>query len=205
MSGPKPGGEEIYVSTDIESDGPVPGAYSMRSIGSAAFTADGTLLATFTATLEALPGASTSAATMAWWAQQPEAWAAVQADPEPPEVVMRRYRSWLDGLPGQPVFAGYPAGYDFMFVYWYLIRYTGGSPFGLMALDVRTYAMAVLGKPYRECGRVDMAARFLPDRIHTHVALEDAIEQGEILCALFKEQSPAGRLPTDRSPQGGEG
>jgi hypothetical protein len=29
--------EEIYVSTDIETDGPIPGEYSMLSFGSAAF------------------------------------------------------------------------------------------------------------------------------------------------------------------------
>jgi hypothetical protein len=29
---------------------------------------------------------------------------------------------WLKGLPGRPVFAAYPVAFDFMFVYWYLIR-----------------------------------------------------------------------------------
>lgn len=32
---------EIYVSTDIETDGPIPGPNSMLSFGSAAFTAEG--------------------------------------------------------------------------------------------------------------------------------------------------------------------
>ncbi len=49
---------EIYVSTDIETDGPIPGPNSMLSFGSAAFTAEGRLLSTFEANLEALPGAS---------------------------------------------------------------------------------------------------------------------------------------------------
>ncbi len=31
---------EIYVSTDVETDGPVAGKHSILSIGSAAFTAD---------------------------------------------------------------------------------------------------------------------------------------------------------------------
>jgi len=37
--------------------------------------------------------------------------------------------------PGKPVFVGYPAGFDFLFVYWYLIRFTGESPFSFSALD----------------------------------------------------------------------
>ena len=35
---------EIYVSTDVESDGPIPGPNSMLSFASAAFTADKQLL-----------------------------------------------------------------------------------------------------------------------------------------------------------------
>jgi hypothetical protein len=57
---------------------------------------------------------------------------------------MRRYVLWLKALPGKPVFVGYPAGFDFLFVYWYLIRFAGESPFSFSALDIKTYAMAVL-------------------------------------------------------------
>jgi hypothetical protein len=30
---------------------------------------------------------------------------------------MRRYVLWLKAHPGKPVFVGYPAGFDFLFVY----------------------------------------------------------------------------------------
>jgi len=46
---------EIYVSTDVEADGPIPGPYSMLSFGSAAYRPDKHLLGTFTANLEQLP------------------------------------------------------------------------------------------------------------------------------------------------------
>jgi len=36
---------------------------------------------------------------------------------------------------------GYPAAFDFLFVYWYLIRFTGESPFSHSALDLKTYAV----------------------------------------------------------------
>lgn len=49
---------EIYSSTDIESDGPIPGPNSMLSFASAAFTADKKLVSTFSANLETLPGAT---------------------------------------------------------------------------------------------------------------------------------------------------
>jgi len=57
---------------------------------------------------------------------------------------MREYLVWLKALPGKPVFVAYPAAFDFLFVYWYLIRFTGESPFSHSALDIKTYAMALL-------------------------------------------------------------
>jgi hypothetical protein len=48
--------EEIYASTDVETDGPIPGPYSMLSLGSAAYRADKTLLSTISPNLETLPG-----------------------------------------------------------------------------------------------------------------------------------------------------
>lgn len=65
---------EIYVSTDIEADGPIPGPHSMLSIGAAAYTADKALVSTFSSNLETLPGAQPHPKTAAWWATQPEAW-----------------------------------------------------------------------------------------------------------------------------------
>ena len=49
---------EIYVSTDIETDGPTPGKHSMLSFGSAAFSHEGQLVSTFTANLKLLPEAT---------------------------------------------------------------------------------------------------------------------------------------------------
>src|SRR3954466_9647032 len=100
---------EIYVSTDVETDGPIPGPHSMLSFASAAYRADKTLLGTFTANLHLLPGAGGHPATMAWWAQQPAPWAATRTDLEDSEAAMRRYVAWVRQLPGKPVFVAYPA------------------------------------------------------------------------------------------------
>ena len=40
---------EVYVSTDVETDGPIPGPHSLLSFASAAYLPDKTLLGTFTA------------------------------------------------------------------------------------------------------------------------------------------------------------
>ena len=44
--------DQIFVSTDIESDGPIPGPHSMLSFGSAAYTADKELISTFSANFD---------------------------------------------------------------------------------------------------------------------------------------------------------
>jgi hypothetical protein len=56
---------EIYISTDVETDGPIPGPHSMLSLGAAAYTADKTLVSTFSANLETLSGAQAHPKTAA--------------------------------------------------------------------------------------------------------------------------------------------
>ena len=179
--------QEIYVSTDIEADGPIPGPYSMLSFASAAYMADKKLVSTFAANLETLPEAQAHPHTKAWWNRNPEAWAICRQNCRPPAIAMKHYVAWLKQLPGKPVFVGYPAAYDFMFVYWYMIKFVGESPFSHSALDIKTYAMAVLKKAYRESTKRNMPKHWFDNLPHTHVALDDAIEQGALFCNILSE------------------
>lgn len=183
---------EIYVSTDVETDGPIPGPHSMLSLGSAAYSADKRLLATFSVNLETLPDAAPDPRTARWWADQPEAWAACRSDPQPPQRAMARYAAWVESLGGRPVFVAYPAGFDFLFVYWYLIRFVGASPFGHSALDIKSFAMALLKTDYRDCAKQNMPARWFDRLPHSHIALDDAIEQGALFCAMLDESRTGG-------------
>jgi hypothetical protein len=180
--------KEIYVSTDVETDGPIPGPHSMLSIGSAAYDEEGRLVSTFTANLESLPGASPNPDTAKWWATQPEAWAAVMKDRQDPAEAMQAYVDWVKTLPGIPVFVGYPSGFDFTFVYWYCVRFTGGSPFSFSAIDIKTMAMTMLKTRFRETTKRVMPKRWFSSTVkHTHVALDDAMEQGATFCIMLRE------------------
>ena len=178
---------EIYVSTDVEVDGPIPGPHSMLSFGSAAFMADKTLVATFSANLHPLPGAAGHPDTMQWWARHPEAWEACRRSPRAPAEAMSDYVGWLDALPARPVFVGYPAAFDFMFIYWYLMRFAGRSPFSFSALDIKTMAMVMLGTEYQGSTKRAMPKRWFDPTPHSHVALDDAIEQGRLFCNMLAE------------------
>ena len=91
---------EIYVSTDVETDGPIPGPHSMLSFGSAAYRADKTLLGTFAANLETLPGAGGHPDTMAWWRRSPRPGTPAAQDLRDPAAAMAAYVAWLEALPG---------------------------------------------------------------------------------------------------------
>jgi hypothetical protein len=89
-------------------------------------------------------------------------------------------------LQGTPVFVAYPVAFDFAFVYWYLMRFAGENPFGYRAVDVRSYAMAVLKADYSRSAKRNMPKEWFDSLPHTHVALDDAIEQGALFCNMLE-------------------
>ena len=181
---------EIYFSTDIETDGPIPGPHSMLSFGSAAFTPGGYMMGSFSANLKTLPGAKPDPKTAEWWKSQPQAWAACREDVQDPADAMVAYVDWVKTLSGtgKPVFVAFPAGFDFTFMYWYLIKFAGESPFSFSALDGKTYAMALLKKGYRQSTKRNYPKAWFPSKSnHTHIALDDAIEQGRIFCNMLRD------------------
>jgi hypothetical protein len=196
MSGP-----EIYFSCDVESDGPIPGPNSMLSFGVAAFVCDPNQapetnekpIATFEANLALLPSAVADPKTMEWWnkPEQKAAWESCRRDPKSPQFAMRQFVAWVDKIVrprgATPVLVAYPSGYDFTFLYWYMVRFAERSPFSFSALDIKTFAMATLGTPYRDSTKKSFPARWIPEAKHTHVALEDAIEQGIMFLRMLAE------------------
>jgi len=180
--------DEIYVSVDIESDGPIPGDNSMLSIGSAAYAESGLLISTFSANIMPLQAAVQNPVTMDFWSKQPKAWEELQKERLAPGIVMHQYLAWLQKLSTDPdttlVFVAYPAVFDFAYVHWYLIHFVGIDPFGFSALDLKTYAMATLNLKFSQTYKSNMPKEWLNRNHPPHVALADAIEQGEMFFAI---------------------
>jgi len=182
--------KDIYVSIDIETTGPVPGIYSMISLGAAAFTRDGDELGTCSANLAELPDAVRHPDTMKWWQGQPEAWALATKDPAPPENVMASFVTWIVRLGGKPIAAAWPAAFDFGFVNWYCHRFVGHNPLGFACLDIRSLAQGLTySRGYYDLRENQIKA--MRDEVNTdglaeHVAVDDAVEQGRLLVALLK-------------------
>ncbi|WP_089295619.1 hypothetical protein [Actinoplanes regularis] len=187
--------EWVYVVTDIETDGPWPGANSMRSFASVAVTAEGEEVGVFEAVLEPLAGAAPNPATYAWFQTQPEAWAAATADPRPVPQVMADFTAWVRSLPGPRMFAASPLAFDGGWIDFYLRRFTRyGLVQGPYETDVlfdgpglclRSYAAAVTGRPVAEVSPETLPAGWLGDVPHTHRAIDDARGYAHLLGVLF--------------------
>ena len=176
--------KEIYVSIDVESDGPIPIQNSMLALGAVAFTDDGRILGEYNVNLKPIPGAVQDPGTMEWWATQEAAWKFVTSRTVTPEVGMRTFRQWCAGLltlgHGDrlvPVCA--PVGYDFTFLYVYLMKFGGESPFRFSALDVRSFLAGFRGvRWFRTSKRHWKKEWFKGTPNHTHKPLDDAKGQG---------------------------
>ncbi len=189
----------IFIVTDIESDGPTPLHNSMLSFASVAITADGTPHGEFEAQLLARPDRTTNEQTMAWWATQPEAWAAATTDAEEPAVVMPRFADWVDSLPGPKVFVAAPMIFDGLWMDHYLDEFAGtrvlSGPFKSRQIfrggGVCLYTMAgtLRGAPYLDWGMSKLPAEFYGHIAHTHKAIDDARGFANVLVELFKISS----------------
>lgn len=174
---------ELYVSVDVEADGPIPGPFSMLSMG---MSVVGHPEWTWYAELRPISDQF-----------DPQALEVCGLDRErlkreglPPEQALRNAAAWLKtvegsfatktGHPHRCVFLAAPAVWDGMFVHWYFIRFLGHNPFGVTGsgIDLRSYWMGVENSTWYTSSKRHIAKRVGMDRIpHTHRADDDAKEQ----------------------------
>ncbi|UGS36773.1 3'-5' exonuclease family protein [Capillimicrobium parvum] len=183
---------DLYISADVETDGPVPGVYSLLSFGMYVVgTFDGERLrrphAPLTLYRELRPISETF---------QPEALEVnglnrdrLVAEGADPVTAMEDAAAWVADVANghRPVLVAYPVAFDWSFMYWYFERFCPtGSPFGHSScLDIRTLYQAQAGTVFDLSSKRHMPAELLPEAPHTHNALDDAIEQGELFANLF--------------------
>ena len=126
---------------------------------------------------------------MKWWSENQEAYNETRKNVIHPSEGMDKFREWLK-LYQRPVFIGAPAGFDFTFVYWYLMNYGNMSPFSFSAFDMKTAVAMKLDIPYRKAGKRAFPKKWFKDAgAHTHVAVEDAVEQGKIFINMMNDSS----------------
>ena len=133
---------EIFVAVDVEADGPIPGPYSMLSLGMAVA---GHPDLTFYTELKPISEDFVPEALAISGLDRDR----LRREAPTAEEAMAAAKAWVDGLRphGRPVFLAAPAVWDGMYVHWYFTRFTGGNPFGRTGagVDLRSYWMGRTG------------------------------------------------------------
>jgi hypothetical protein len=125
---------------------------------------------------------------------------ALLRDGADPREAMAELVAWVERLgrrhEARPVFAAYPASFDWMFVYHYLIAYYGSSPFGFSGvLDMKSFYAARAGAVIGAATKRSIPPELLSSRPHTHHALDDAREQADLLANLLAYRPELPPLP----------
>lgn len=172
--------EEVYISVDVETSGPIPGEHSMLSLGacvvkdtsrkyyvvfkptSKQFVPEALAVSGFS--LDELEEVGTA-----------------------PKTAMSAFDSWISEVAAgkRPVFVAFNATFDWQFVNYYFHKFLGKNPFGISGLDIKAYYAGKFGKTWGDTSKKKFDRRFLSDKKHTHNALDDAIEQAEIFEKLL--------------------
>lgn len=181
-----------YIVVDIETDGPVHGLNSMRNLSAVATDAEGHEAAAFSINLAPLPGASPEPGTLAWWTgSQPQAWARINEDPQPPALAMGRFAAFVRTFPGRRIFVGHPLAFDGLWMshYLQLFLHQGlvpfpGTPDPLFfgaGLDLPSFVAGTLGIDLGACRHGHYPAEVATDLPHTHHGLDDARGHADVL------------------------
>jgi hypothetical protein len=184
---------EIYISADVEADGPIPGPFSMLSFGltvaghrdsAGSFHADDPTKQSFYRELRPIAETFLPDALDVSGLDRDE----LVSRGAPPEDAMSEAHDWITIIStgATPVVVGFPLLFDWMFLYWYFERFCeAGAPFEFSAgLDMKTMFQVKANIPLSEASLSKLPASLRSSRHHTHNALDDAIEQAEIFANL---------------------
>lgn len=191
-----PASSECWIAVDVETAGPNPGGYSLLAIGACRYDEPDQGFYLELAPVDDRAEASALAISGLRMDELARTGAA-------PADAMRAFADWLAEVvpPGsQPVFVGFNAGFDWMFVCDYFHRYLGRNPFGHAAIDIKSVALGALGISWPETSLRVLSRRLLDGRSLSHDALQDARDQAALLRAIVLRHNEAACTIQQTSP-----
>lgn len=160
-----------YVMVDIESDGPIPGDYSMVCFG--AVIVEPGLKRTFYGKLKPISEKFIPEALAVSGFSREDVLAFADAKSE-----MERFQAWLNAeCKGRMMFVSDNNGFDWQFINWYFYHFLGSNPFG--------HSSTNLGSLYKGLVK-DTFVNFkhLRETTHTHNPVDDAIGNAEAMLKM---------------------
>jgi len=148
---------------DIESDGPIPGDYSMVSFG--AVLVEDNLSRTFYGKLKPISDISREECLSF----------------NDPKSEMERFAKWItETNHGKPLFFSDNNGFDWQFINWYFHHFTGENPFGHSSTNIGSLYKGMVGDMFKNF-------KHLRETKHTHNPVDDAMGNAEALLHMKKE------------------
>jgi hypothetical protein len=189
---------DVYFSADVETDGPIPGPYSMLSFAIVvAGTYDGDTFVRpsdyeqyFYSELRPISDRFEAEALRVNGLDRDR----LVAQGADPAATMTAAAQWVVArcATGRAVLVAYPLSFDWTWLYWYFVQYSSiGSPFAHSScFDLKTAYSIKSGVPISRAGRSRIPHDLQSHRRHTHHALDDAIEQAELFANIFSWRKP---------------
>lgn len=168
--------KEVFISVDVETSGPIPGEYSLLTIGAVNVDDESQ---TFECTLKPLTRNADPKALEVTGLSLDD----LELTGQTATAAMMAFGEWLNKFAGPstaPVFLGFNAPFDWSFINYYFHRFAGNNPFGFSALDIKAYYMGATGCSWSDTRSSLISARLNPRRSGNHNALADALYQAEI-------------------------
>jgi hypothetical protein len=166
---------------DVESDGPIPGDYSMICFG--AVIVDSTLRTRFYGRLKPISEKWIPDALAVSGHSREET---LQFDD--PKVVMDQFRNWLgEHCRGHAMFISDNNGFDWQFINWYFHHFLGENPFGFSSTNLGSFYKGLVG----DTGK---SFKHLRRTKHTHNPVDDAVGNAEAFLAVIDQFNPKIRL-----------
>jgi len=162
------------IMVDIESDGPIPGDYSMISFG--AVIVNDKLDKTFYGKLKPISEK---------WIPEALAVSGFSRDEtlqfQDPREVMNSFADWLkENSKSRPMFFSDNNGFDWQFINWYFIHFTGKNPFGFSSTNLGSLYKGMVKDTFKNF-------KHLRKTKHTHNPVDDALGNAEALLHMKHE------------------
>lgn len=180
---------EIFISVDVETAGPIPGEFSMLSIGACLVENSAV---TFQCQLKPINDNADQAALEVTGLSLER----LHETGQEPHAAMTSFSKWISASTendSTPVFVGFNAPFDWSFLNYYFHRFTGANPFGFTALDIKALWMGATGCSWSDTRSSRIAERLKPALHGDHDALHDALYQAELFRLITSEQPQLGR------------
>lgn len=159
------------IMVDIESDGPIPGDYSMICFG--AVVVDPSLDKTFYGKLKPISEKYNPDALAVSGFSREETIAF-----DDPAKVMSEFAEWIAAnSDGRPFFISDNNGFDWQFINWYFHHFTGSNPFGHSSTNLGSLYKGMVKDTFKNFKHLRKTA-------HTHHPVDDAIGNAEALLQM---------------------